>query len=205
MWRPDRPDRGLREWCPLMQRSMAQSSSDISNLLVRIAQNADRLAFEELHTALAPRLKSYMLRQGARPDVAEDLAQEAMMRVWQKAHLYDAEKGSATTWIYTIARNLRIDKIRREYVWQEMPDGLDEVADETPTPEEQVSLDQRSIRVRQALTVLPPDQAEVIQLSFIDGLSHSEISDKIDVPLGTVKSRMRLAYAKLQEQLQFLR
>lgn len=188
-----------------MQGSMTQSSSDISNLLVRIAQKADRLAFEELHTALAPRLKSYMLRQGARPDVAEDLAQEAMMRVWQKAHLYDAEKGSATTWIYTIARNLRIDKIRREYVWQEMPDGFDELPDDTPTPDEQVSLDQRSKSVMQALSVLPPQQAEVIQLSFLDGLSHSEISEKLDVPLGTVKSRMRLAYAKLQEQLQFLR
>lgn len=184
---------------------MTHSSSDISDLLVRIAQHADHGAFEELHNTLAPRLKAYMLRQGARPDAAEDLAQETLIRAWQKAHLYNAEKGSATTWIYTIARNLRIDKIRREYVWQEMPDSFDEVPDEGVTPDEQVSLDQRSHRVREALALLPPQQAEVIHLSFLDGLSHSEISEKLDVPLGTVKSRMRLAYAKLQEQLEFLR
>lgn len=146
-----------------------------------------------------------MMRQGAAADVAEELAQEVMVKVWRKAHLFTPEKGSAVTWAFTIARNLRIDKIRREYVWQEMPDGHEDLPDEGALPDQIADDNERAARVHEALRQLPPDQVQVIELSFLDGLSHSEIAEKLAIPLGTVKSRMRLAYAKLQEHLSKLR
>ena len=184
---------------------MSLSAQDLTQLLVRVARDQDRDAFGELYNALAPRIKAYMLRRGAAADLAEELAQEAMVKVWQKARLYSPEKGGAATWAYTIARNLQIDRIRREYVWQEMPDGYDDVPDDAVLPDEQVSTDEQSAGVREALRDLPLEQAEAIELSFLDGLSHSEIAEKLSIPIGTVKSRMRLAYAKLQDQLSLYR
>ncbi|MEL6226291.1 MAG: sigma-70 family RNA polymerase sigma factor [Pseudomonadota bacterium] len=184
---------------------MAQSTQDLTKLLVRVGRDSDEQAFRELHDALAPRIKAYMMRQGANGDLAEELAQEVMVRVWRKANMFSPDKGAATTWAYTIARNLRIDRIRRERVWDEMPDGYDDTPDQADLPDEQVSTDERATRVREALQELPPDQAEVIELSFLDGLSHSEIAEKLSTPLGTVKSRMRLAYGRLQQHLTQLR
>jgi len=184
---------------------MDQSPQALTKLLVRAARDRDREAFRELHDALAPRIKAYMMRQGAAADLAEELAQEVMVKVWRKAHLFTPDKGSAVTWAFTIARNLRIDKIRREHVWQEVPDGYEDLPDEAAMPDQQVSDNERSARVHEALRQLPPDQVQVIELSFIDGLSHSEIAQRLAIPLGTVKSRMRLAYAKLQEHLSTLR
>lgn len=183
---------------------MNQSAQALTKLLVR-ARDGDLDAFRELHDELAPRIKSYMLRQGTSADVAEELAQEVMLKVWRKAHLFDPDKGSVVTWAFTIARNLRIDKIRREHVWQAMPDDAKETPDEAALPDQQVSDNERFTLVREALRELPPDQVQVIELCFLEGLSHSEIAAKLAIPLGTVKSRMRLAYSKLQSHLGKLR
>jgi len=176
----------------------------MSNLLYRIAQSRDPEAFAELFDSYAPRLKSYMIRQGADAATAEELAQETLLTVWRKAQLYSGEKGSASTWIYTIARNLRIDRIRREHPWQELPEGMNEEASDDTPPDEAVSERERSQRVRDALTSLPSEQHEVVVLSYLDGLSHSEIAERLGLPLGTVKSRMRLAYQKLRESVEDL-
>ncbi|MEO1711266.1 MAG: sigma-70 family RNA polymerase sigma factor, partial [Pseudomonadota bacterium] len=165
----------------------------MADLLYRIAEKRDPRAFSELFDIYAPRLKSYMLRQGADGATAEELAQETLLTVWRKAQLYSGEKGSASTWIYTIARNLRIDRIRRETPWQELPEGHNEEASDDPAPDEQVSGRERQARVQDALTTLPKDQYDVVALSYLEGLSHSEIAERLDLPLGTVKSRMRLA------------
>jgi RNA polymerase sigma-70 factor (ECF subfamily) len=146
-----------------------------------------------------------MMRQGADADTAEELAQETLLTVWRKAPLYAADKGSASTWIYTIARNLRIDRLRRETPWQELPDGHDETASDDPTPDQAVADLERQLRVRTALSALPADQHEVVSLSYLDGLSHSEIADRLHLPLGTVKSRMRLAYQKIRDVVEDLR
>lgn len=138
-----------------------------------------------------------MIRQGANADLAEELAQEALTTVWRKAALYSPDKGNPSTWIFTIARNLRIDRLRRERAWQPLPESHDKQACDQPTPDEMVSEQQRSERVREALKALPAEQLEVVTLSFIEGFSHSEIAEHLDIPLGTVKSRMRLAYQKL--------
>jgi len=177
----------------------------MADLLQRVAANGDVEAFRALFETYAPRVKSYMLRQGADPATAEELAQETLLAVWRKAGLYSGEKGSATTWIFTIARNLRIDRLRREVVWQPLPDNNDEQPSEDPTPDEELSERERGEKVRAMLAQLPPDQSEVVNLAFIEGLSHSEIAHRLALPLGTVKSRMRLAYQKIRDGLEDLR
>lgn len=158
-----------------------------------------------LFESYAPRVKSYMMRQGADPNTAEELAQETLLTVWRKAALYSDDKGSATTWIFTIARNLRIDRLRREVAWQPLPDDIEEEQAPDPAPDEIVSERERRDKVQAVLAELPPDQAEAVNLSYVEGLSHSEIAERLGVPLGTVKSRMRLAYHKIRDALEELR
>jgi RNA polymerase sigma-70 factor, ECF subfamily len=177
----------------------------MAELLQRVAERGDSEAFQLLFQSYAPRVKSYMMRQGADANTAEELAQETLLTVWRKAALYSGEKGSATTWIFTIARNLRIDKLRREFTWQELPEGHDEKASDDTPPDEVVSERERKLRVQAALATLPSDQHEVVSLSYLEGLSHSEIADRLNLPLGTVKSRMRLAYQKIRETVEDLR
>ncbi len=177
----------------------------MAEFLQRIAERGDVEAFRKLFQAYAPRVKAYMMRQGANPDTAEELAQETLLTVWRKAGLYSGEKGSATTWIFTIARNLRIDRLRRELSWVELPDGHDEEPSPDALPDELLSEQERKIRVQAALATLPPDQFEVVSLSYIEGLSHSEIAERLQLPLGTVKSRMRLAYHKVRESVEDLK
>lgn len=177
----------------------------MADLLRRVAERSDVEAFQQLYEQFGPRVKSYMIRQGANADTAEELAQETLLTVWRKAPLYSEEKGSASTWIYTIARNLRIDRLRREMVWQELPEGHNETPSEDVAPDEAVSDQERQGRVREALKTLPEDQHQVVSLSYLDGLSHSEIAGKLGLPLGTVKSRMRLAYQKIRESVEDLK
>ena len=146
------------------------------------------------------------MRQGADAALAEELAQETLLTVWRKAGLYSPDKGSPTTWIFTIARNLRIDRLRRETPWQELTEQHAAAipSDEAP-PDVAVIARQRERRVQAVLRELPPDQLEVVTLAFIDGLSHSEIAERLGLPLGTVKSRIRLAYQKVRAALEDLR
>lgn len=177
----------------------------MSDLLQKVAQSRDVEAFRKLFELYGPRVKSYMMRQGADATTAEDLAQETLLTVWRKAQLYSDEKGSATTWIFTIARNLRIDRLRREVSWQPLPENRDEEASDGPSPEEEVTERERRDKVRAVLATLPPDQSEVVTLSYVEGLSHSEIAERLGLPLGTVKSRMRLAYQKVKEAVEDIR
>lgn len=178
------------------------NSAELTALLVRVAEHEDRDAFGELFRHLAPRVKSFVLKLGCSDTMAEDLAQQTLIQVWRKAKLFDANKAAASTWVFRIARNLRIDALRKETHHQY--DDFDDiqVEYEGDSPETQVSRGENSAVMRQALMTLPPDQAEVIRLSFYDGLSHGDIAKQLDVPLGTVKSRMRLAFTKLRETMQ---
>lgn len=185
--------------------AVAIPGSSMADLLQQVALNRDVEAFRQLFQLYAPRVKSYMMRQGADANTAEELAQETLLTVWRKAALYSGEKGSATTWIFTIARNLRIDRLRREVPWQELPEGHEETPSGDILPDEAVSEVERRERVQRAMAELPEDQLEVVNLSYIDGLSHSEIADKLNLPLGTVKSRMRLAYQKIREAVEDLK
>jgi RNA polymerase sigma-70 factor (ECF subfamily) len=176
----------------------------MADLLRRVAEEADLTAFRELYQAYGPRVKAYMMRRGADAATAEDLAQETLLAVWRRASLYQQDKGSATTWIFAIARNLRIDRLRREISWQELPaDRLEQVGGDA-MPDEALSAKERQGRVRAALAALPPEQNAVVALSYLEGLSHGEIAARLRIPLGTVKSRMRIAYQKIRAGLQDL-
>ncbi len=170
-------------------------------LILAIAERRDRIAFVALFGRFAPRLKSWFQRSGALPDHAEDLAQETMLAVWRKAESFDPTRAGAATWIYTIARNQRIDAARRT------PRRMLDVDDPSLAPQPPAAPDavfdtvQRESRLREALTRLPPEQADVIRLSFFEDRPHADIERALGIPLGTVKSRLRLAMNRLRAHL----
>ena len=165
-------------------------------LLGRVAQERDRAAFAALFAHFAPRVKAYLLRQGAPAAVAEDLAQEALLNLWRKAHLFDPAKASAATWLFTIARNLRIDAIRREKRPELDPEDF--MPDSRPAADDGLVHGRRRSRAcALALKDLPADQIQVVELSFFADKPHSQIATELGIPLGTVKSRLRLAMARL--------
>ncbi len=189
----------------LQSESKRKRNNAHVELLQRIANDADKRAFTELFADFGPMIKGFMMRKGATPELAEDLTQDTLIKVWHKASLYSPDKGSVSTWIFTIARNLRIDSFRRAsgLRFEEISNFDFESGD--PSSEEQVTGLQESVIVAQAVKTLPADQREVIQLAFRDDMTHMEIAEKLKLPLGTVKSRMRLAYNKLNSALEDLR
>lgn len=176
-----------------------------NDLLMRIAADQDRQAFARLFEKLAPRIKAYMMKLGARPEFAEEVVQETFITVWRKAGQFDRKKSSAVTWIFTIARNQRIDRLRKENRPALDPNEPMLVPGEPPDPLSEMEQSVIVKHVTASINELPADQQEVIRLSFIDGLSHKEISDRLDLPLGTVKSRLRLSFEKLRVSLGVVR
>jgi RNA polymerase sigma-70 factor (ECF subfamily) len=193
--RPLWPSR-LRRREIVVTRMDSPSVEQLNAAVMAVAAARDRAAFQLLFDHFAPRVKGYLMRLGAGSTVAEDLAQEAMLTVWRKAALFDPAKASAATWIFTIARNLRIDAIRRERRPELDP------ADFEPEAEREAgeTLDwaKAEDRLRAALADLPKEQAEIISLSFLAEKPHSIIAAELGLPLGTVKSRIRLAMARLR-------
>lgn len=175
---------------------MMPQAQELNALLGRVAAMRDRAAFAALFAHFAPRIKAYLLRLGAPPAVAEDLAQEALLSLWRKAHLFDPNKASAATWLFTIARNLRIDAIRRERRPELDPEDF--MPEAEPAADDGLALADDEARLRAALKDLPADQIQVVELSFFADKPHSEIAAQLDIPLGTVKSRLRLAMARLK-------
>ncbi len=173
----------------------------MSALLVAIAATRDKQMFARLFEYFAPRLKAYLMRQGTDGATAEELAQEAMLSVWRRAESFDPEKASAATWIYTIVRNLRIDGLRK--LRRPEFDVTDPafVPDPPPQPDDVMQSEQVERRVRDALRQLPEEQAVVVRLSFFEDKPHAEIAAQLSLPLGTVKSRLRLAMRRLQPLL----
>jgi RNA polymerase sigma-70 factor (ECF subfamily) len=163
-----------------------------------VAERRDREAFARLFDHFAPRIKAWLVRAGLPPDRAEDLAQEVMLTVWRRAPTFDPRKATAATWIYTIARNRRIDLLRRHE-----PESV--ALDEGEGGEEEFALEMEASDARlmgeqlaRAIDSLPPEQAEVLRRFFLEGEAHGEIADALGLPLGTVKSRLRLAVARLR-------
>lgn len=169
----------------------------------RIADHADRAAFAALFAHFAPRVKAYMRRLGAADAQSEDLAQEAMFAVWRKASLFDPARAGAATWVFTIARNLRIDTLRRERPTEALPPEAEaQEADSGPGAEAELMIAERDLALRTALSVLPPEQAQLVQLAFYEDRPHREIEIVLRIPLGTVKSRLRMAMQRLRAALE---
>jgi|TARA_R110000782_G_scaffold237509_2_gene323987 RNA polymerase sigma-70 factor, ECF subfamily len=169
-----------------------------ADCMERIAAEQSREAFAELFAFFAPRLKAYMLRLGAAEPEAEELTQDVMMTVWRKAGMYDRKQASVSTWIFRVARNRRIDVQRRTSKPPLEPDEPMLRPAEAEQPDSAVSRMQMEEQVRSQLATLPDEQLALLQAAFYDGLSHSEIARSYGLPLGTVKSRIRLALARLR-------
>lgn len=166
-----------------------------------IAERADRQAFEALFVHFAPRIKAYLMRLGGGAASAEELAQETMVMVWRKAALYDRGKASPATWIFTIARNQRIDAFRRARRPELDPQDPSLHIDEEPSADSVLENKQSSARLTQALSDLSDDERQLLILAYYEDKSQAKIAAELGIPLGTVKSRMRQVYRKLRSSL----
>jgi len=194
---------------PFERRSLTRTPSETVDqaaefaiLVERIASHADRAAFTRLFAYYAPRVKGYLLRLGMSQAESEEVSQEVMVAVWRKAASFDRRQASVATWIFRIARNRRIDAFRREQrssldvhdpAFQPAPEAAPDSATETA---------EREAQLRAAMAELPPEQRDLVRVAFYEDLSHSQVAERTGLPLGTVKSRLRLAFAKLRLRLE---
>jgi RNA polymerase sigma-70 factor, ECF subfamily len=172
-----------------------------SDWIAAIGRERDQSCFVALFTSFAPRVKAYLLRHGVEEQMADELTQDVFVVIWRKAHLFDPSRTSGSAWIHRIARNLWIDAVRHD---RRVDDGRMAVPRVEPTPEEQLKLSEGEARLRAALDSLPERQAEVLRLSFFEEQTHQQIAECLGVPLGTVKSRIRLATGHLRGSLRDL-
>lgn len=189
-------------------RNPMPTNEELNAWMEAVAARSDRQAFAALFKHFAPRVKGYLVRAGCTPELAEELTQETMVSLWRRAARFDPARAALSTWLFTIARNLRIDHHRRGAVGAHgHADGGDpwdpdlQAADTALPPEELVAAAQRERRVQRALAELPAPQALVLRLSFFEEHPHARIAQELGLPLGTVKSRIRLAVTQLRRLL----
>lgn len=179
----------------------ADTGPSPEELLVAVGRRQDRAAFAALFGHFAPRVKSYLRRLGCEAGAADELVQEVMLLVWRRAETYDPAAASAATWVFTIARNKRIDVLRREQRPEIDPNDPLLVPEPTESAHQRVESRQETGRLRAALKELPPDQADMLRMAYFEDKPHSVISAEQGIPLGTVKSRLRLAMDRLRKVL----
>mgnify|MGYP001436460805 CR=1 FL=1 len=190
-----------------MQRASAEEPATLDReaqaaLVEAIAGNADRAAFAALFRHFAPKIKGYLVKLGAERAQAEELTQEVMLTVWRKAATFDRRQASAATWMFTIARNRRIDAIRREKRPELDPSDPMLVPDEPAAADDRLDAMEREARVARALKTLPREQAELVHEAFFLSKTHTQIAEETKIPLGTVKSRLRLAFGRLRKAME---
>ena len=179
------------------------SADEAADLIEAIATRQDRAAFARLFNYFAPRVKAFIMRGGADAESAQEVAQEALIMVWRKAASFDRTRASATTWLYTIARNKRIDLLRRNNRPAiDTEDWLTVFAPEEEDADKSVLAGQTYTRVKELLSGLSPDQLVVIEKAFFEDKTHTAIAEELKLPLGTVKSRIRLALGRLRDALE---
>lgn len=186
-------------------RQPKECADQMTRYLVLVATDRCRKSYSQLFSFFAPRVRSYALRQTGNESQAMEMVQETMTNVWQKAHLFNAEKGSPSTWIFTIARNIRFDMLRRQQNRKEdiCSEDLWPVLFEQTADENAEDLDQHATlhEIGEKIQELPEKQRVVIEAIYVTGKSQQEVSDELGIPLGTVKSRTRLALQKLKEMM----
>jgi RNA polymerase sigma-70 factor (ECF subfamily) len=175
------------------------SEVDWAGLVIRVRDGQDRAAFAVLFQHFAPRVKAFLMKSGAGAALAEECAQDVMAVLWQKAHLFDPARASVATWVFTIARNKRIDTLRKSR--RPEPEELDWGPEPEPDQAEVMEAQQETEKLGRALAGLPAKQRALIERAFYGELSHSEIAAETGLPLGTIKSRIRLALDKLRHDL----
>lgn len=182
-----------------MDQQPMEDLSELSRDLIAVRDHRDREAFGRLFDHFAPRLKSMMLRGGLRDGTADDVVQDVMLVVWHKAGQFDPHRADAAGWIYAIARNRRIDMARRRPLAQ--PDEMPEIESLEPDAAHILALQQESRHLTEALSRLAPEQAEALRAAYFDDIPHSRISEMTGLPLGTIKSRIRLGLERLRHEL----
>nr|WP_281967217.1 sigma-70 family RNA polymerase sigma factor [Roseovarius nanhaiticus] len=170
-----------------------------TDLIARIRDEADEAAFAEIFGHFAPRVKGFLMKSGASATLAEECAQDVMATLWQKAHLFDPSRASAATWIFTIARNRRIDALRKAR--RPEPEDIVWGPEQEPDQADILALEQESAQLTQAIAALPAKQKTLIEAAYFGDLTHSEIAEKTGLPLGTIKSRIRLALERLRHTM----
>ena len=196
---------GSIEWLIPGIRGEVQALSthqELGELVRAVASTRDRAAFAQLFDHFGPRLHAYLTRLGSDAGTADEILQDVMTTLWTKAHLFDPSKSSIATWLYRIARNRRIDTLRRDRLDFFDPMEAPETAAEDEGIDRRIDMQFREERIKESLVSLPEEQLTLIRMAFFDDLSHSEIAEKTGLPLGTVKSRIRLAFGKLRRQLE---
>ena len=183
---------------PLTKKDESASTQWAAEILA-IRDRQDQVAFARLFQHFAPRIKGFLMKSGTPADVAEDCAQEVMATVWRKAALFDPGRASASTWIFTIARNKRIDVVRRER--RPEPEDLPWGPEAETDQEDALALEQETERLSKAISALPEKQRNLIQRAYFGDLSHRELAEETGLPLGTIKSRIRLALDRLRHEM----
>jgi RNA polymerase sigma factor (sigma-70 family) len=177
---------------------VALSVDSLGAALIAVAKHADRSAFAQLFRHFAPRVKAYLLRLGADEAAAEDLMQDVMLTVWRRAPTYDPSLSGVSTWIFTIARNRRIDALRRTVRPASELDDPSLLPEPPASPDAFAAAQEWEEKIAAAIEHLPPEQAEMLRLAYFDDRSHTDIASALNLPLGTVKSRLRLAVGRLR-------
>ncbi len=177
------------------------SESYLNALIGAIADRRDRAAFAALFGHFAPRIKSYLMRRGCDAGTAEEVVQEVMVILWRRADRFDPTQANASTWVFTIARNKRIDLLRRERRPELDPDDPALMPQPPQSQDRAVEADQDAGRVRAAMLALPAEQKDLLRMAYYEDKPHSAIAAESGLPLGTVKSRIRLAMARLRKEL----
>lgn len=185
-----------------MDQAPALTPKDFVAAIRSIAATSDRAAFAMLFAHFAPRVKAYLMRLGAEPSAAEDLMQDVMLTVWRRAESYDPTLAGVSTWIFTVARNRRIDALRREKRPELDPSDPAFAADAPRPADDAVAAQQWESKLAAAIRDLPAEQSALLRLAYFEDRSHSDIAAALRLPLGTVKSRLRLAIARLRTRFE---
>ena len=201
--RSDRDIEGVKRPVRQKARKLQTSKSDRSALewskdLELIRTEKSEAAFARVFYHFAPRVKAFLIKSGADAGLAEECAQEVMVTVWHKAHLFDPTRASASTWIFTIARNKKIDALRKQL--RPTPD-LGWGPEHEPDQEEMVGLQQETEKLGEAIANLPEKQRVLVERAYFEEMSHNEIAEETGLPLGTIKSRIRLALERLRHAM----
>lgn len=188
------------KWVVQGRQLTRSDEADLAGLMLAVRDRQDKAAFAALFRHFAPRVKGFLMKSGTEAALAEDCAQDVMATVWRKAHLFDPTRASVATWVFTIARNRRIDIARRER--RPEPEALDWGGDgHEPDQAEVYEAAQETLRLSAALSALPEAQRALVARAFYGELSHSELAAETGLPLGTIKSRIRLALDRLRAKM----
>lgn len=193
--------RGAAEF--LRQKGQGVSGEAVQDdwgaLILRVRDHQDKEAFAALFRHFAPRIKGFLMKSGSSAGLAEECAQDVMATLWQKSHLFDPTRATAATWVFTIARNRRIDALRKSR--RPEPEDLPWGPEAEPDQHDMLELSQETDRLGEALALLPEKQRQLIERAYFADLTHSEIAAETGLPLGTIKSRIRLALERLRHKM----